>query len=911
MISQKVYRQILVLFLVGLCLTLGINSVKAYDLGFFLNQNQNFTDAPALVERGQKHYQLGQYTQSVANLEQAVNIFAEQGDTLNQAITLSNLALAYQELGEWQKAETAINNSLTLVGFSSVTQVNDLTDEQLNITAAVLNINGRLNYQQGKIETALDNWRQAGEIYQQLNNQSGIITTYINELQGLQSLGLYQQAQVSLAKVQEEIEQAPPSLQVEAWRSVGEVLQTTGNINEAQEVLQKSLTMAREMNNPNQISKSLLTLGNSLWAEGNLIRDRQDISTPYNKISWQCITYPLAKESIALYQQAAEKYQQVQKKLPSSLLATKAQLNLLHLWVESGNLAAAEQLWSEINITDLPPSKLYIYAQINLAQNLACLKQKMPNSESIANWQEIDNILARTVELAQSLEDKQTLSYALGNRGGLYEYLGKESGNNQELLKQAQKFTEQALFLAQPLNNPSIAYRWQWQLGRILASLLEDEEAITAYQKSVETLSKVRSNLLAINADVQFSFRDDVEPVYRQLVDLLLKQDTPNITQERLAAAITLIDNLQLAELENFLRCNLIQSPEIITTLNELKSAAFIYPIILEDRLDVIYKLPGEDLRYQVNNVDRYQVETASQELRRAIDRRNPESFFRYSEQLYEWLIKPLDSYLQESSEVDTLVFVLDGYLRNIPMAVLRDKDQNQYLVEKEYALALLPTSGLFNIGPSTNNVTVLAGAVSEKLLVEDREFRALDTEREVTQIQQLTQTEALLNAQFTQVNVQQQLNQGNFSVVHLATHGKFSSDPEETFILAYGELLRPNDISNLLEITNEEETDSIDLLVLSACQTASGDNRAALGLAGLAVRAGAESTLATLWQVSDKYTIPLITRFYQELSKGLTKAQALHEAQKSLVYKQEFNGFREPNEPYDWGAYVLVGNWQ
>ena len=98
--------------------------------------------------------------------------------------------------------------------------------------------------------------------------------------------------------------------------------------------------------------------------------------------------------------------------------------------------------------------------------------------------------------------------------------------------------------------------------------------------------------------------------------------------------------------------------------------------------------------------------------------------------------------------------------------------------------------------------------------------------------------------------------------------------------------------------------------MVLSACETASGDNRATLGLAGLAVRAGAKSTLASLWLANDDFTIQLIERFYKELTKGVSKAEALHQAQKALFY-QEFDGLELLNSPYNWGAYVLVGNWQ
>ena len=230
-------------------------------------------------------------------------------------------------------------------------------------------------------------------------------------------------------------------------------------------------------------------------------------------------------------------------------------------------------------------------------------------------------------------------------------------------------------------------------------------------------------------------------------------------------------------------------------------------------------------------------------------------------------------------------------------------------MVEKDYALAVLPTSQLFNLGRSSSQPKVLAGGITEAIEVEQKKFTAINAEAELAEVEKLVTTETLLNSEFTPTMLQQQLQEKDFSVVHLATHGNFSSDPQETYVVAYEQLLRANDLNQLLRRSNQAPDRTIDLLILSACQTALGDNRATLGLAGLAVRAGAQSTLATLWQVSDRFTIPLITKFYQQLNQGLTKAEALHQAQKSMVYT-EINGRKYQNEPSDWGAYILVGNW-
>ncbi|NEO30393.1 MAG: CHAT domain-containing protein [Symploca sp. SIO3C6] len=126
---------------------------------------------------------------------------------------------------------------------------------------------------------------------------------------------------------------------------------------------------------------------------------------------------------------------------------------------------------------------------------------------------------------------------------------------------------------------------------------------------------------------------------------------------------------------------------------------------------------------------------------------------------------------------------------------------------------------------------------------------------------------------------------------------GKFFSSNDHK-----GELLRANDLDRLLR--DRTNTNTIDLLILSACKTAQGDNRATLGLARLAVQAGAQSTLATLWQVSDASTVKLMKQFYKGLSQpGTTNAEALRHAQVTLLQNLQYQ------TPYSWGAYILVGN--
>ena len=278
----------------------------------------------------------------------------------------------------------------------------------------------------------------------------------------------------------------------------------------------------------------------------------------------------------------------------------------------------------------LPPSQTNIYAKINLARHLSCLAE---NDRS-------ETILTQTLNEAKELQDNKALSYAYGNLGGFYEYLSLEKDSNNQLLGKAKNLTAQALFYAQPSNFPDIAYQWQWQLGRIESRLGNQEEALSHYRHAVESLNQVRRDLVGITADVQFSFRDNVEPVYRQLVRLLLTTGERNPSQATLVSSIGLIDSLQLAELENFLNCDLGVTAQI-TNLEEFNNSVFIYPIILSDRLDVIYQIPNQPLQYHSQPVNRIQVEATVEKIRKAIARRNPEVLRENAGNLYQWLIEP------------------------------------------------------------------------------------------------------------------------------------------------------------------------------------------------------------------------------------------------------------------------------
>ncbi len=809
-----------------------------------------------LGQQGKTLYEAGQFTEAIKVLRSAAASFRATGDSLRQAMTLSNLSLAAQQLGLWAEAEEAITQSLNILQDVGISQ------ERSAILAKTLDVQGQLQFAQGQAEAALTTWQRAADIYQS-SDQDALTRNRINSAQALQALGLYRQANKTLTSVEQTLKNQPDSpLKALGLRNLGNVLQVVGNLRESRSVLEQSLAIALSSSSKQELSETLFSLGNTARAQKNT-------------------------------KAALDYYQQAQAASADPTTRIQAQLNQLSLLLEEKQYKPALALSSQVQseISNLPPSRMAVYAEINFAQSLMKLRVLQRSAQ----------VLATAVQQAQRLQDKRAESYAIGTLGELYEKTAQFSD--------AQNLSKKALFIAQSIDASDITYQWQWQLGRLLKQQLDIKGAIAYYSEAFKTLQSLRNDLVSINPDIQFSFRESVEPVYRELVELLLQSQNssaPNQDQDNLNQARFVIESLQLAELDNFFRSACLDAKQGIDSLVDKKeiTTAVIYPIILPDRLEVILKLPNQGLRHYRTLIAQDKIEGIVENLREYLgDVTRTSQVKQESQQIYDWLIRPAEIELAKSG-IKTLVFVLDGSLRNVPMGVLYDKQQQKYLVQK-YAIALTPGLQLVDPQPLQKvQLNALVAGMDSDRSIEGREFLSLENvARELKEVQtEVPNSKELLNQEFTETNLQKQLRSLPFSVVHLATHGEFSSDPEKTFILTWNKLLAIKEFNNLLRVSDDNRSSTIELLVLSACETAQGDKRAALGLAGIAVQAGARSTLATLWSVDDQFTAELMSQFYRELNAGVNKAEALQRAQIAVFAKEE--------RPYFWAPFVLVGNW-
>ncbi|WP_088888871.1 CHAT domain-containing protein [Leptolyngbya ohadii] len=867
------------------------------------------TNSPSIVQQGRSHYEAGQFAQAAEFWQQAAVAYLAQGDALNQAKVLGYLALAQQQLGRWEDAEQSIATSLALLPSrssilspttpstpsSTTSSTTSSTIEQQLVLAQILNTQGSLQFAQGQIEQSISTWQQAADLYTTAGSEEKRLGSLLNQAQAMQTLGLAQRAQQTLTEIERSLSAQPDSaLKAMTLRSLGDVLRSTGNLAEAQRVLEQSLAIAQAVS-PAKTPIILISLG-------NVAQSQQNTAT-----------------AVRYYEQAAATAASAKA---SPILQLQANLNLFSLHIEAKQWQEARSLLPLLQTQiDLPPSRAAVYARINLAKSL--MKFESPDYQlndqlnhqlnHQPNYQSIAQILTPAISQAQTLKDDRAEAYAVGTLGTLYEQTQQWDA--------AKSLTERSLVLAQATNAADIAYQWQWQLGRILKAQNQVGQAIEAYQAAFETLQLLRRDLLATSPDLQFSFRENVEPLYRDLVELLLRRpesdrenhDRQTVSQENLRQARRIIESLQLAELDNFFRTACLEGQQIAIDQIPDTQTAVLYPIILQDRLEVILSLPGQPLQQYTAIVPQTTVEATLRELRQNLVR--PFTTLRgkqLGQQVYDWMIRPIESALQAVSPggeaITTLAFVLDGSLRNVPMAALFDG--NQYLIER-YSIALTPSLQIFKPQALERDrlQALLAGLTEER-----SGFSALaNVKRELQGIEAEIPSRVLLNEAFTSDALKAQIDRNPAPIVHLATHGQFSSDAAQTFILAWDRPIDVRELGALLRSADEQQINTglaqrqspIELLVLSACETAEGDDRAVLGLAGVAVQSGARSTLASLWSLDDESAAELINQFYRELlNPAFSKTEALRQAQLTLL--------RDPNyrHPIYWAPYILVGNW-
>lgn len=864
---QRHWRK-LVLFLCSLILCLGLN--QAYTLNLAMSADAAQVNAAQLVQQGIDRYQAGEFQRAIEFWQTALAQY--QKDRKNAAIVLENIARAYQQLGQrkpeidyWQQA-IALNRQL-----GNAKQVARLLTE-------------------------------AAQTYSRLGQPKTAIALLCN---ANESMTCTSESALSLARTSHD-----STTEAAALGSLGEAYRLIGNYKSAIATLQSSLDLAQQQ--PTYALPAFMSLGNTHSSLSSVqYRRAESAEQRGDTVEAERLRQLGKTEDLA----ALDNFQKslaIAQTLRDTKTQVRALLSTIPVNYRLNNINAANAATQQVTtqLTTLPKSRDRVYAAIELARLLQPRHQSKTTCIAQSLIEKAQPLLQAAVTIAAEIQDQRASSFALGELGHLYECRGDYA--------QALALTEKARWAAeQHLNAKDSLYLWEWQTGRILRAQGDRRGAISAYDRAITTLDAIRSDILTANRDLQFDFRDAVEPVYRELVSLRLESESTqnNKSSEfisiktdtnNLNATLNVIDSLRLAELQNYFGNDCVltitTAESSIQTPSDQSTATFS-SILLDDRIAIVLTLPDHQHRIALVKMPLDQFRQEVNEFRRGLERFYDDYDPSQARKLYNWMIRPFES---ELASIKSLVFVQDGILRTIPMAALHDGQK--FLIQR-YAIATTPSLQLVEFKPfDRQNLRALALGLTQSATIDGRQFQALaNVGQEIREVEtQIPGSKQLLDQNFTRNQLQQELSKRSYPIIHIATHGEFGTDPDNTFIITgNNQKLTFNELDALIRNTSRQK--AIELLTLTACQTAAGDDRAALGLAGVAVQAGAKSAIASLWFINDAATAKLATDLYANLRKpNTTKAQALQTAQLALL---ESGG--QFSHPAYWSPFILVGNWQ
>jgi CHAT domain-containing protein len=680
-----------------------------------------------------------------------------------------------------------------------------------------------------------------------------------------QSQGLYRSAVELLAAALAEAERegGAPEIEAAILGSLGSAYQASGQPDQAAQALERSLDLARQHGLTQVEAATLTNQGNLLAAEGRLA------------------------EALAAYDASAALARTQHR---DDLLA-RALLNGGRIALRQGDPRGAE--------TRLRAAQRSVEGRTSEAAALDSLALSrllldLPATAGRQAWAQVS--LERASALAAALGDDRLASYAAGYLAQLLETRGQ--------VDDALERSRRAAWLAARGNAADPLYVWQRQIGRLLAAKGRTGEALDSYRDAVRTLQSIRLDLPTFDPRTGRSlFRDVVGPVFLEYTDLLLRQAGQGdgaAAQERLREARLAIETIKAVELQDYFQDDCVaQLQARIRSIERLNArTAALYPILLPDRTELLLTLPDGTIRRATAAIGEPALAEEVHAFRVALETRSTRRFLGLARSLYDLLLRPFEAELARN-DVDTLVVVPDGALRTVPLAALHD---GRDFVAARFAVATAPGLNLLDPRPirQVRPRFLLAGL--SKGVQGFPPLPSVSTELEA--IAQGEPSTVLLDEAFVLPQVQRSLEGRNYTVVHIASHGQFASDPKDSFLLTFDGRLDVDRLERLIKPSLFRD-EPVELLTLSACRTAAGDDRAALGLAGLAVKAGARSALASLWFIDDEAAATFVTAFYEALENGAaTKAKALQTAQLRMLQDRRYR------HPAYWAPFLIIGNW-
>lgn len=724
--------------------------------------------------------------------------------------------------------------------------------------------------------------------------------------------------------------QGPSESELRSWRLFGETLRSAGASNNALAVfnaIQKQLAPNSHTDQYLQLSlaRTYQDLGKrrKIYQEFNTARDHyqqaiahfqaasRDRGGAIHRLAligeWQA-TIELSDPDLAPLDRSTveQRWLQLVEALTHSQADSQSSVSQYELMIARLNFLKS----GLCAIKPVPRSAHSDQSTIQLAKRFKTPSERFCQQHSSIPWQSlkiaphtIQTWIEEAIQFAEQAQNPQLQSEAIGLLGEFYERQGQ--------LPTALRQTQRALSFAQSHQILDSAYRWQAQIGRLLLADKQPDAAEQAYSVAFESLQFLRRSALSLDAAIQLDFRDEVEPIYRDYLELLLADSDPR--PEQLLRAVEVIEALQIAAVNDLFRdaCLPERSESIDTLLANTATdrTAVVYWILLADRWVSIVRLPNQaKLEMRSTAVNTQQLNRIIDEtinfLQTSADTYNAQV---NSYHLYQQGIHPIKKILEEH-QIDTLAFVSDGNFKNINLAALYDASQRKHLIE-QYALSSVPALKFLDSKPTVNSFQRVLAATTNRFDPSPSGHVPLQLEKVDNELANINASRlparVVRDQDFTLPQLQAAITEYEPSIVHIITHGEFSSDPDKTYLRMRDRPATASELGLLLRADRRRRYQSINLLLLTACNTAEGDQRATLGLAGLTIQAGASRTISSLWRTNGSVARLFTKTLYQGLRTDphLSMAKRVQKAQ--ITLRQQNSSF------VDWAGFVLVGHWR
>ncbi|PZD70554.1 hypothetical protein C1752_10561 [Acaryochloris thomasi RCC1774] len=774
---------------------------------------------------------------------------------------------------------------------------------------------------QGVPSKAFQTWEKANLLYRKMGNDEGVMGTLVNQSIAQQMLGknfnacwsliiaLDIEASICRDRPEEinkeelflKLDKLPATpVVVAALQNLGIVSRNMSMLDQGEQLLEYAMRRSRKLDS-SIVGDLKLSLANIHHANWSMIQDR------YRLTSEPAIKSGLLKQSLAAGELTFSELQSLfdgPKKL-----SVNAKLNWLQFyqqlqgWIvvdgKQTELVALEQkvqpfvgdVVTELEIAQFDPEFFTpieaIYGRLKIADNLLRLHkyQALPEGLETEPLTAAFQLAKKSHAEAKQIENSRAEALSLILIGKFYAYSGQD--------QHAQGAFRRAQNIGISTFASDAVYQSAWELAKLQRKHGNREDALKSYENAIAALEEVRGNLLSINHSLQQTFHEDVEPVYEEYLQMLVTSPEPDFEK-----ALNVSRTLQVVTLENYLQCGklafeaLEAQPNLPTVFNFLS---------LGDKVGVVVRHNGTLHSY---TADRQIVELNAARLQRILQSTNlsqmdSEAFLPYAKVLYKALIEPGEHLIGADNR---LIIVEDGVINGASVGLLHDG--TSYLLEKYKISNSLGSQAVSQSGRATLK-TLVAGVADTSPAARSLDLPSLpevgQEELAISAALGDSRTSKLMDKSFTAENLQQKLPK--YSILHIATHGKFSSNPAETYLLSWEDRLRVGEFDRLIRSGVTDSSSGLDLLFLSACETAKGDSRSQLGLAGLATQAGAKNAIASLWRVESESTSVLAGEFYRHVASGASYAEALQKAQLMLKNSEHYS------HPYFWAPFLLLGS--